>query len=304
MIMPTLTPKLPSWFKQAIPDMNKVREVKNFLTEAGLSTVCQSARCPNLGTCWQQKVATVMILGDVCTRGCRFCAVNVGSPRAVDRDEPQRVARAVRDLGLRYVVVTSVTRDDLSDGGAEQFRRTIQAIRALVPAIKIEVLVPDFQGDIESLKTVLSAAPDVLAHNLETVPRISPAIRATADYERSLELLERTKQSASTVLSKSGIMVGLGESFDEVVAAMTDLRSVDCDILTIGQYLSPSESARHVPVARFVDPAEFDEYRRLGEVMGFRSVKSGPLVRSSFLAEEGYHGCISAKADRGLPHGS
>jgi len=288
-----LSPKLPSWFKQNIPDQHKIQAVKEILSDAHVATVCTSARCPNLGTCWKNRVATVMILGDICSRACRFCAVKTGDPLAVDPDEPEKVARVVRDLGLCFVVVTSVTRDDLSDGGAGHFAATIRAIRRLVPEVRIEILIPDFKGERESLETVIAAAPDVLAHNLETVARLSRAVRPAADYERSLAVLRLAKQLSPDLLTKSGIMVGMGETDAEITEAMADLRAEGCDILTIGQYLSPGEKARHVPVARFVGPEKFDEYRREALATGFRAVKSGPLVRSSFLAEEEYQNCLA-----------
>ena len=278
----TVTRKLPAWFKQEIPDPHKIQVVKNILTDSRIATVCASARCPNQGACWEQKIATVMILGEVCSRWCRFCAVQSGEPRPVDKSEPLRVAAAIAALGLRYVVITSVTRDDLKDGGAEQFSRTVHVVRGEIPDIKIELLVPDFQGHRENIATVVNARPHVLAHNLETVRRLSPLIRPSADYERSLSLIGEARRLEPDLILKSGLMVGLGETTAEVVCAMKDLRAVGCDILTIGQYLSPTATSRHVPVIRYVDPAEFADYRRVGLAMGFRAVKRRPWSAAVF----------------------
>jgi len=246
-------------------------------------TVCESAACPNVGECWNRRTATFMILGNVCTRRCGFCAVQKGAPLPVDYDEPRRVADAVAALGLRYAVITSVNRDDRKDGGAELFALTIRAIRAKVPDCKVEVLIPDFQGSEAALALVMEAAPDVLNHNIETVPRLYRQVRLGARYQRSLDLLAAAKRMSPATPTKSGLMVGLGESTDEVVDVMRDLRRSQVDILTVGQYLRPSP--RHLPVARFVSPEEFAAYRRLGLEMGFAHVESGPLVRSSYHAD-------------------
>lgn len=248
-----------------------------------LHTVCESARCPNQGECWEHRTATFMILGDVCTRACGFCAVTSGRPAGPpDENEPERVARAVELMNLKYAVVTSVNRDDQPDGGANIFARTIAAIRSLVPDCKVEVLIPDFRGDHSALETVVAARPDVLNHNVETVPRLYRQVRPGAIYGRSLELLRRAKQQAPEMPVKTGMMLGLGEERDEVLQAMSDLAAQGTDILTLGQYLQPTRE--HLPVVRFVHPQEFTEYKRMGQEMGFRHVESGPLVRSSYHA--------------------
>ncbi len=249
-----------------------------------LHTVCQSAHCPNIGECWHARTATFMILGNTCTRDCQFCAVNSGCPDAVDLEEPERVARAVETLALRHAVVTSVTRDDLADGGAAIFADTIRAIRRKMPDCSIEVLIPDFAGSAEALRIVVEARPDILNHNIETIERMYRHIRPQAVYSRSLELLKRAKSMNPSGKTKSGVMVGVEESFDEVLETMRDLRSVECDILTIGQYLRPS--ADHAPIDRYYTPEEFGQLKDAGLDMGFRHVESGPLVRSSYHAAE------------------
>jgi len=251
----------------------------------GLHTVCESALCPNVGECWNHRTATFMILGNVCTRRCGFCAVQKGAPLAVDLDEPRRVAEAISLMGLRHAVITSVNRDDLVDGGAGLFAFTIRAIRERTPHCKVEVLVPDFQGSASALETVMRERPDVLNHNTETVPRLYRQVRLGARYERSLALLERAKGFCSGAPTKSGLMLGLGENHDEVLSVMRDLRRVRVDILTVGQYLRPSP--KHLPVMRYVPLEEFTAYRRQGMEMGFVHVESGPLVRSSYHAWEG-----------------
>ncbi len=263
--------------------------MRGLLAELGLNTVCGGAHCPNQGECYAAGTATFMILGDVCTRHCRFCAVpGTDRPEPPDADEPDKVAQAARRMGLRYVVVTSVTRDDLPDGGADHFARTIRAIRRELPDARVEVLTPDFQGDEASLRTVLDARPDVFNHNVETVPRLYDTVRPQADYRQSLAVLRRAGQLAESgparVFTKSGLMVGLGETDEEVRAVLADLRQAGCDIVTIGQYLAPSRD--HLPVARFVEPAQFDAYRRQAMEMGFRAVAAGPFVRSSYHAED------------------
>jgi len=287
------TQKLPPWFKQEIPDMEKVRAMKNMFRETGLHTVCESAHCPNIGECWGRGTATFMILGDVCTRACRFCAIVSGRPLSVDNSEPENVARAVQKLKLRYVVITSVARDDLADEGAGQFAETIREIRNLLPEVKIEILIPDFSARPENLKIATDARPDVFSHNIESVARLSKKVRPQADYERSLRVLKIIKELDPAVMTKSSLMVGLGETEDEIADVMRDLLSAGCEILTIGQYLSPSTEKRHLPVERFVTPEEFAGYKKLGLEMGFRSVMSGPLVRSSYIAEEGYNECFA-----------
>jgi len=274
----------PRWLKVDASWGPNYRRVKSLLSRLDLHTVCQEANCPNISHCFEQGTATFLILGDVCTRGCNFCDVKRGIPSPADEDEPQRVAGAVRDLGLSYAVVTSVTRDDLPDGGAHIFAETVREIRSSVPGCRVEVLVPDFGGSVESLATVLDARPDVLNHNLETVKSLYPKVRKGADYNRSLELFVHAKRAGGNVLRKSGIMVGLGESREEILDLMRDLRQVDCQLLTIGQYLSPSED--HLAIEKFYHPEEFAELKKIGEEMGFAHVESGPLVRSSYHAKE------------------
>ena len=290
--IPSTTTRLPAWFKQDIPKMDKIQEMKRLFRGGRLHTVCESARCPNMGKCWGQGVATFMILGDVCTRACRFCAVPAGIPSEVDPKEPYHVAQAVRTLNLRYVVITSVARDDLKDEGAGHFARTIAEIRAVVPGTRVEILIPDFSAKLASLQTVVNAAPEVISHNIETVRRLSPRVRPQADYQRSLEVLKTLKQLAPRIFVKSSFMVGLGESKEEIVHLMEDLRSAGCDLLTIGQYLAPTQQKRHLRVERFVTPEEFASYRTIGMELGFKHVMSGPLVRSSYIAEEGYKECL------------
>jgi lipoic acid synthetase len=276
--------KKPPWLKKRIPPLQNLQKVKSILDETGLHTVCEEARCPNLGECFAHGTATFLILGNICTRNCGFCAVDHGLPVLSDETEPQRVAKAVEMMGLQYVVITSVTRDDLPDGGASHFAKTIQAIRSMGQSIKIEVLIPDFKGDPSSLKMVLEKAPDVLNHNIETVSRLYPAVRPQADYERSIELLKRAKTIAPDILTKSGFMLGLGERREEILELLQDLRNAKCDFLTIGQYLQPRQD--RLPVVRFIPPEEFEEYRTIGEEMGFKAVASGPFVRSSYHAFE------------------
>jgi len=276
--------RVPGWL---VPPMRKGRQLAGLgrkLSHMGLHTVCQSARCPNLGECFSRGRATFMILGEVCTRDCGFCAVKHGLPAPVDPAEPALVARAAKMLGLRHVVVTSVTRDDLPDGGAAQFAATITAVRELLPEASVEVLVPDFQGRWEALRIVLRARPQVLNHNVETVPRLYPTVRPQADYGRSLELLGRAREMDAGAITKSGFMVGLGETEEEVLALLRDLRDAGAGVVTIGQYLPPTR--QHLPVMRYVPPAVFREYEQAGRAMGFSRVLSGPLVRSSYHAED------------------
>ncbi len=275
----------PPWLKVRIGSGPNYHELKRIISSFGLHTVCESARCPNQGECWEHRTATFMILGNVCTRACGFCAVPSGRPLGPpDPDEPRRVAEAAARMGLRYVVVTSVNRDDQPDGGAEIFARTIAEVRRRIAGCKVEVLIPDFRGVWSALETVVRARPDVLNHNTETVPRLYRRVRKGAAYERSLELLRRAKQTAPAMPTKTGLMLGLGETRDEVLSTMRELAAQGVDILTLGQYLQPTRE--HLPVARFVHPEEFAEYRRLGLEMGFRHVESGPLVRSSYHAHE------------------
>ena len=275
----------PAWLRVRFFGGENYQDLKRIMRTLGLHTVCESARCPNQGECWEHRTATFMILGDICTRACGFCAVTSGKPAGPpDQAEPERVAQAVEQMNLKYAVVTSVNRDDQPDGGAKIFARTIAAIRNRVPDCKVEVLIPDFRGDAAALETVVAARPDVLNHNVETVPRLYRRVRPGAIYERSLQLLRRAKQLAPSMPVKTGMMLGLGESRAEVLQAMSDLVAQGTDILTLGQYLQPTRE--HLPVVRFVPPQEFAEYKQLGTAMGFRHVESGPLVRSSYHAFE------------------
>ncbi len=282
----SITPKLerPAWLRAPAPVGPNYRELKTLVTELGLHTVCESAACPNVGECWNRRTATFMILGNVCTRRCGFCNVQKGAPMPVDYDEPRRVAEACAALGLKYAVITSVNRDDRKDGGAELFALTINAIRTRIPGCKVEVLVPDFQGSREAMEIVMNAHPDVLNHNTETVPRLYRQVRLGARYDRSLEMLEYAKRLRPFVPTKSGLMLGLGENPDEVLQVMRDLRSHQVDILTLGQYLRPSQ--KHLPILRYVPQQEFDELKRAGYEMGFAHIEAGPLVRSSYHASD------------------
>jgi len=286
--------KLPAWFRQEIPDMNKIRDMKELFRGSRLHTVCESANCPNMGACWKEGVATFMILGGTCTRACRFCSVPAGRPDLIDQEEPHHVALAVKQLGLRYVVVTSVARDDIEDEGALQFAKTISAIRQLTPEVKIEVLIPDFSAKEDSLKILSDAAPEVISHNIETVRRLAPYVRPQALHERSLQVLRRFRELNSQGFVKSSLMVGIGETDEEIVEVMRELRETGCQILTIGQYLAPTQRKRHLPVERFYSPEEFEHYRQKGLEMGFVYVESGPLVRSSYIAEKGYEAAMTA----------
>jgi lipoyl synthase len=285
----------PSWLKVRAPGSPNYMRLQALLREQNLHTVCEEARCPNIGECWEDRTATFMILGDVCTRRCGFCAVSHGRPTWEDWGEPDRVARTVALMGLAHVVVTSVNRDDLADGGAEIFARTIRAIRREAPGCRVEVLIPDFQGSAAALETVLAARPDVLNHNVETVPRLYREVRPGARYERSLELFERAGGHRTGPLTKSGIMLGLGETSGELTATMGDLRAAGVQLLTLGQYLRPSPA--HLPVVRYVPPAEFRELAAVGEGLGFRHVEAGPLVRSSYHAKRQ----VEAAAAAGQP---
>jgi len=274
--------KRPEWLKSRVPGGENYARLKAIIDSNRLHTVCQEARCPNAGECWNNGTATFMILGDVCTRSCGFCAVKTGKPTELDADEPARVARAVSLLGLRHAVITSVNRDELYDGGAQIFAETIRQVRASNPGIRIEVLIPDFRGEEFALDIVLDALPDILNHNMETVPRLYPIVRPQAKYERSLTLLNRARRRG--FITKTGLMLGIGERIDEVVEVLKDLRREDCVILTLGQYLQPTKE--HLPVDRFVHPEEFRKLKEIGLEMGFRHVESGPLVRSSYHAEQ------------------
>lgn len=272
----------PEWLKVRLPQGPNFNDIKGLLRGLELHSVCEEAQCPNIGECFESRTATFLILGRVCTRNCGFCAIETGRPTELDEAEPERVARAVQRLGLRHVVLTSVTRDDLDDGGASIFAGSIHRIHEYLPTCSVEVLIPDFQGEQSPLAKVIQAKPDILNHNLETVRRLSPAVRPSADYDRSLELLRRAKGMDGDVLTKSGLMVGLGETWQELLEAMHDLSRVGCRILTIGQYLRPSK--QHLTVERFYTPDEFQQLKAVGEEMGFSLVESGPLVRSSYHA--------------------
>ncbi len=278
----------PDWIKARLPAGENYHDLKRILRGLTLNTVCEEAHCPNIGECWEQRTATIMILGDVCTRACGFCAVATGRPTWNDEDEPRRVAVAIAEMHLEHVVVTSVARDDLPDGGAHIFAETIRALRRECAGTGVEVLIPDFNGAPEPLRTVMEAAPDILNHNLETVERLQKPVRRRARYERSLAVLREAKQMAgelgNAVHTKSSLMVGLGETREELSQAFADLRAVDCDILTIGQYLRPSE--KHLPLERYYHPAEFDEMKAEALALGFKHVESGPLVRSSYHARD------------------
>jgi lipoic acid synthetase len=294
-VLVSITSKLerPAWLRAPAPVGENYHELKELIGRLRLHTVCESAACPNVGECWNQRTATFMILGNVCTRRCGFCAVQKGAPLPVDYDEPARVAEAVAAMGLKFAVITSVNRDDREDGGAELFAMVIRAIRARVAGCGVEVLIPDFQGNLEAVETVMAARPDVLNHNTETVPRLYRQVRLGARYERSLGVLQHAKRMAPLTPVKSGIMLGLGETAEEVLEVMRDLRAHDVDILTIGQYLRPSP--KHLPIVRYVKPEEFAEFKRAGYAMGFSHVESGPLVRSSYHASDGagalHHAC-------------
>jgi lipoic acid synthetase len=278
------TRRLPDWLKRPIPSAGGMSFTRSLVAELGLETVCESAKCPNRSECWTRRTATFMILGGVCTRPCGFCAVNRGHPESVALDEPDRLAEACLRLGLRHVVITSVTRDDLPDGGAAHFRRCILAVRERTGAT-IEVLTPDFDGQTDAVDVVLSAAPEVFNHNLETVARLQQHVRRKSQYSVSLTVLEHAKRAGAPcgIRTKSGLMLGLGETIEEVLEALADLRSIGCDFLTLGQYLQPSP--RHLPVVRYVPPDEFDELGRLARKLGFADVASGPFVRSSYHAD-------------------
>ena len=280
----TVTRRLPEWFKVPMPGGPNYMSLREQFRSEDLHTVCEEAQCPNIGDCWERGTATFMILGDICTRACAYCAVTTGVPQGLDLQEPIRLAETVERLGLRYVVITSVNRDDLPDGGAFIFAQCVRQIHRRVPNCKVELLIPDYQGNWDALAATIDAGPDTLNHNIETVRRVFKRVRPQGEYDQSLELLRRVKDMSPGAVTKSGMMVGLGETWDEIVETMQDLRSVDCDLLTIGQYLRPSQ--KHAPIAKWYTPAEFDELRQEGEALGFHHVASGPLVRSSYHADE------------------
>lgn len=277
---PTKVHRRPEWLKVRAPGGEVYAQLKSMMRSKTLHTVCEEARCPNIGECWGQGTATFLILGEVCTRSCGFCAIKTGRPDPIDPEEPLKVAIAVQQMGISHVVITSVNRDELPDQGSAIWAKTITEVRRLNPNVSIEVLIPDFKGELEIVQKVLDAKPNILNHNIETVPRLYRIVRPQAKYQRSLDVLEYSKKMG--FITKTGIMVGIGETFDEVVEVMKDLRNINVDIFTIGQYLQPTPE--HLPVDRFVTPEEFKEYRIIGIRLGFRHVESGPLVRSSYHA--------------------
>ena len=283
MVASPRTPK-PEWLKVRFPAGERYSEIKGLLRQHQLHSVCEEAHCPNIGECFNAGEATFMILGDICTRSCGFCAVTSGKPEGLDLMEPLRLARTVETLGLDYAVITSVNRDDLPDGGSSIFAACLRAIRHRSPHCKVEVLIPDFEGNWDALRTVVEAGPVVLNHNTETVPRLYRSVRPKARYERSLELIRRVKQIDPSMTTKSGVMVGLGETLNELEGTMTDLRAHDCDLLTVGQYLQPDQ--KHLPVVRYYHPDEFAEIRDIGQRLGFKHIEAGPFVRSSYHAGE------------------
>ncbi len=276
--------KKPEWIKTRIPDQKVLQEMRNLLKDLSLHTICENAACPNIGICYAHRTATFLILGNICTRNCKFCNVTKGNPLPPDPEEPKHVAEAVRRLGLKHVVITSVTRDDLEDFGVNQFVKTVEEIKKLNPNTRVEVLIPDFQGSDECIKKIVDVSPDIIGHNLETVPRLYPIVRPKASYKTSLRVLEKIKKLNPKIFTKSGIMVGLGETDEEVFQVMKDLRSVNCDIFTIGQYLRPSK--KHLEVKEYIKPEKFEEYKKKAYQLGFLYVASAPFVRSSFMAVE------------------
>lgn len=275
----------PEWLRVKAPAGENYTKVKQSLRSLNLHTVCEEARCPNISECWGTGTATIMIMGDICSRGCRFCAVNSGKPVLLDAGEPERVAKAIKEWRLRYIVITSVCRDDLDDGGAEHIAKTIKAIKLLCPTIIVESLIPDFRGDESSIKKIVTSEPEVISHNIETVPRLTPKVRdVRASYEQSLLVLKKIKDINSLIYTKSSVMLGLGETEEEVIQTIKNLRSVGVSILTIGQYLQPTP--KHLPIIEFIAPEKFNWFREIAEQMGFVYVASGPLVRSSYRAGE------------------
>ena len=275
-------PRLPEWFRLQLPTASAYFATRNLIDDLNLHTVCESAKCPNHWECWSQGTATFMIAGDRCTRACGFCAVDTRRPKALEADEPERVAEATRRMQLKHVVITAVARDDLADGGAAHFQKVIDRVREVNPGLVIEVLTPDFQDDDAAINTVLAAQPDIFNHNLETIRRLTPEVRSVATYERSLSVLQKVKERVPEIYTKSGLMLGLGETVDELHEAMADLRAAGCDLLTLGQYLQPTK--KHLPVVEFIHPDQFAEHKTTAEAMGFTHVASGPLVRSSYHA--------------------
>ncbi len=272
----------PKWLRVKLPIGENYKKVRSLVDEHKLHTICESGSCPNMGECWGEGTATFMILGNICTRSCGFCAVQTGRPEQVDEFEPGKVAQSVKIMGVKHAVITSVDRDDLKDGGSLIWQQTVRAIRQQSPGTTMETLIPDFAGKWENLQNIIDVAPEIVSHNLETVRRLTKQVRIQAKYDRSLEVIFRLKKGG--MRTKSGVMLGLGETEDEVIETMEDLRSVNCDVLTLGQYLQPT--AKHLPIAEFITPEKFDEYKTIGQKMGFKYVESGPLVRSSYHAEK------------------
>ena len=282
--LPRKRARLPEWFRLQLPTAGEYFATRNLIDDLKLHTVCESARCPNHWECWSKGTATFMIAGDRCTRACGFCAVDTRKPMALEADEPERVAEAARRMQLKHMVITAVARDDLSDGGAAHFQKVIERVREVTPEVLIEVLTPDFKDEDGPINTVIAARPDIFNHNLETVRSLTSKVRSVATYERSLSVLSKVKKRAPEIYTKSGLMLGLGETKDELLEAMTDLRSIGCDLLTLGQYLQPTQ--KHLKIAEFIHPDQFTEYKRIAEAMGFSYVASGPLVRSSYHADD------------------
>ena len=282
--LPAKRPRLPEWFRLQLPTASAYFATRNLIDDLNLNTVCESAKCPNHWECWSQGTATFMIAGDRCTRACGFCAVDTRKPMALEADEPERVAEATRRMKLRHVVITAVARDDLSDGGATHFQRVIHRVREVNPGILIEVLTPDFMDDNAAIDTVLAARPEIFNHNLETIRRLTPEVRSVATYDRSLSVLRKVKDRSPETFTKSGIMLGLGETEEELLEALGDLRAAGCNLLTLGQYLQPTK--KHLPVVEFIHPDKFAEHKQTAEAMGFTYVASGPLVRSSYHADD------------------
>lgn len=282
--LPKKRPRLPEWFRLQLPTASAYFATRNLIDDLNLNTVCESAKCPNHWECWSQGTATFMIAGDRCTRACGFCAVDTRKPKALEADEPERVAEATRRMKLRHVVITAVARDDLADGGAEHFQKVIQRVREVNPGILIEVLTPDFMDDDTAIGTVLAARPEIFNHNLETIRRLTPEVRSVATYDRSLSVLRKVKEREPAIFMKSGIMLGLGETEEELLEALRDLREAGVNLLTLGQYLQPTK--KHLPVVEFIHPDKFAEHKQTAEAMGFTYVASGPLVRSSYHADD------------------
>ncbi|MEE2813707.1 MAG: lipoyl synthase [Verrucomicrobiota bacterium] len=282
--LPRKRARLPEWFRLQLPTASAYFATRNLIDDLNLHTVCESARCPNHWECWSKGTATFMIAGDRCTRACGFCAVDTRKPMSLEADEPERVAEAARRMQLKHMVITAVARDDLADGGAAHFQKVIERVREVTPEVLIEVLTPDFRDEDGPINTVIAARPDIFNHNLETVRSLTSKVRSVATYERSLSVLSKVKKRAPEIYTKSGLMLGLGETKEELLEAMTDLRSVGCDLLTLGQYLQPTK--KHLEVEEFIHPDQFTDYKRIAEAMGFSYVASGPLVRSSYHADD------------------